>query len=653
MGGQVPLFYEFGPFRLIPDERQLLREGRRVTLPPKAFDTLLILVERSGHIVRKDELIQTVWPDAFVEENNLNQYVSLLRKALGNGNDADAYIETVRRYGYRFTADVRVSGEEAHETLHQRTRTRVVVKEETSHEVRHTRVEPDATSILGHQRLSTRRKLAFGILISGTVLAGVALATLLWRGTGESKQPTATATVRSVAVLPFRSIKAPAEDEYLGLSIADALITRFGQIRQLNVRPTSAVQKYASEARDPLAVGRELKVDAVLDGRFQKSADQIRVTAQLVSVSDGTLLWSGEFDERATSLLAVQDSISEQAAQAMRLQLSAWERERLTKPATANPDAYQAYLKGRYFWNKRTAADINKAVENFQHAIDLDPNYALAYAGLADCYNLLSEYNGASPGESFGAAERAASNALELDESLAEAHTSLAYVLVNFRWDWKSGEREFKRAIELKPNYATAHQWYAEFLGSMGRLDEAEAELAHALECDPLSLIINAEQGQPFLVPGQYDRAIEKFRQATELDPNFGPAHAYLRIAYELSGRPEQAFSEALAEAKLDGWTPEAIEALKQTYKCCGLPGVWRQDLAYQMARRREASYSSYMIAQTYGRLGNKEQALSWLEHAYKEHDRYLIELSHDQQFAALRTDPRFRDLLRRMNLPS
>jgi tetratricopeptide (TPR) repeat protein len=251
------------------------------------------------------------------------------------------------------------------------------------------------------------------------------------------------------------------------------------------------------------------------------------------------------------------------------------------------------------------------------------------------------------------AAEQSARKALELDESLAEAHTSLAYVLVNYRWDWTAGERQYRRAIELNPNYATAHQWYAEFLGCMGRMDQAQSEFARALEIDPLSLIINAEQGLPLLVPGHSDQAIEKFQKALELDPNFGPAHAFLRIAYELSGRPDQAFSEALIEARLAGYTPEAMDKLKRAYQCCGLEGLWREDLAYQLARRRETTYSSYIIAQTFGRLGQKEQALSWLEKAYKEHDRYLIDVSQDPPFAVLHNDQRFKDLLGRMNLPS
>lgn len=652
MGEEKSCFYEFGPFRLVPEERQLLREGQRVSLPPKAFDTLLILVERKGRIVRKDEIINAVWPDTFIEENNLNQYVSLLRKALGDGQNGDHYIETVRRYGYRFTADVReADGEEGVLLLqHKRTQTQVVIREEVSEESKYSRTEGDAPSAAGQDvPLSRGRRLVYG-LMGCAALVGLA-AIFFFKDSSERKAVEAAPGIRSIAVLPFKPIGVESSgDEYLGLGFADALITKLGQLREISVRPTQAIQKYDADARDPAQIGRELKVDVVLDGRFQKSGDQIRITAQLVNVRDRTLLWTGQFDERASDLFAVQDSISEQAAKAMKLQLSAWEHERLAKPATANPEAYQAYLKGRYFWNKRTIEGLNKGIENFRRAIDLDPNYASAYAGLADCYNLLSEYNGSEPIESFAAAKQVAQKALEIDESLGEAHASLAYVLVNHEWDWASGEREFKRAIELRPSYATAHQWYAEYLLEMGRLDEAQAEFARALELDPLSLIINAEQGLVFLVPGKYEQAIERFRKALDLDPNFPVTHSYLRVAYVLSGRDEQALAERLIEIRLAGWSPEEINAMKRAYECCGLRGVWKCDLALAKDRQKTSYFSPYMLAQIYARLGEKEQTLNYLEQAYKEHDRYMIGLRQDPFFAGLRPDPRFQDLLRRMN---
>jgi DNA-binding winged helix-turn-helix (wHTH) protein/TolB-like protein len=650
--------YEFGPFKVIPAERQLLRQGEPATLPPKAFDLLVILLRRNGHVVKKHDLLQMVWPDAFVEENNLNQYISLLRKTLSNGADGEHYIETIRGYGFRFTADVRYMPDETSTMLvHKRTRTHLVVREETQERIMAGGAQEAVPSIqaLGRAAAAGSRKLVFLGVSSATVLAAIVLVAFFLRGAREADQRAASPIIRSIAVLPFQSLDADRSDDYLGLGIADSLITRLGQIRQLSVRPTSAIKQYEAGARDPAQIGRQLSVDAVLDGRFHRSGDQIRVTVQLINVKDRGLVWTGQFDQQLTNLLAVQDSISDQAAQAMKLQLSAWERERLAIRSTTDPEAYNDYLKGRFFWNKRTVEGYNSGIGYFQQAINLDHDYAPAYAGLADCYSLLSEYNGASPGESFAAAKQAANSALEIDESLAEAHTSLAYVLVNYQWDWNGAEREFKRALDLNPNYATAHQWYAEYLMAMGRPDEAQAELERALVIDPLSLIINAEQGLPFFARHDYDHAIEHFRRAIDLDPNFLMGHVYLRIAYEFSGQPEKAFAEMLAVATLNGRSLPAIPAMKEAYGCCGLAGVWKREVAHVQAQRRETYFSPYVIAQGYARVGDKDNALSWLEQAYKERDRYMIFLGRerDSYFASIRSDPRLVDLLRRMGLPS
>lgn len=643
--------YEFGPFRLDPAERQLSRDGKLITLPPKAFDTLIVLVQNNGHILKKDDLLKTVWPDAFVEENNLNQYISLLRKTLRDYDSAGNYIETIRRYGYRFTADVRqTAGDTPGTLLRRRTQTHVVIREETETSDSYLRVEQRFAPEASRPKLLSRRRLVFCVVVATTVLAGIGTALFL-RRTREAT-PASLPPIRSIAVLPFKSIgPANADDEFLGLGIADALITKLGQLKEITVRPTGAIQKYGDDSRDPAQLGRELKVDVVLDGRYVKTADQLRLTAQMVNVKDGTLLWTGQFDNRAADLLAVQDSITEQAALAMRLQLSAWQRQRLAKPATTNIEAYHAYLRGRHFWNKRTLDGFQKGIEQFQKAIDLDAGYALAYSGLADCYNLLSEYQGGAPEAAFTAARQAAKKAIEVDESLGEAHASLAYVLVNHEWNWTEGEKEFKRALELNPNYATAHQWYSEFLSAMGRPDEYRAELARALELDPLSLIINAEQGLPYVGSGEYGRAIERFREALELDPNFPMTHVYLAIAYELSGQDDKAFAEWLTQGRLVGEDPAAEPAVKKTFECCGLRGFWRKALAHQMERRRTSYFSAYVIAQIHARIGEKEQALYWLEHAYKEHDRYLIGVNTDPFFAPFHEEPRFQDVVRRMNL--
>ncbi|MGH9752968.1 MAG: tetratricopeptide repeat protein, partial [Blastocatellia bacterium] len=468
--------FEFGPFRLDTAERLLLRDGEPVLLPPKAFDTLLVLVANRGHILRKDDLLNAVWPEAMVEENNLSQYVSALRKALGDDCNGQKYIETIPKLGYRFVA-------------------RVMEVEEEKNSVQE----------------------------SGRI---------------------AGSHVRSIAVLPFKYLGAEGGDEYLGLGIADAIITRLGNLKQIVVRPTSSVRKYAGSAQDPIVAGHELRVEAVLEGNIQRAGDRIRATVQLVSVRDEAPMWAEKFDVEFKDIFTVEDSTSEQVVEALILKLTHEERERLTRRYTEDIEAYQLYLKGRYYWNKRSSGGFKKASSYFQQAIDKDPGYALAYAGLADCYNLHSYYGEMAPQESFPKAKAASSRALEIDDMLAEARTSLAFVRAWYDWDWPAAESEFHRALELNPNYATAHHWYALFLMAMERADEAIEEIKRAHEIDPLSLPINRDVGLVYHRARLYDRAIEQYLKTIELDPGFWSARQHLGWAYEQKAMYEEAIAE-------------------------------------------------------------------------------------------------------------
>lgn len=449
--------YEFGPFRLDATERLLLRDGEPILLPPKAFDTLLVLVANCGRILKKDDLMKAVWPETLVEENNLSQYVSALRKALGDDPNGHRYIETVPRLGFRFVARVIEAGEAR--------------------------------------------------------AGGFARAPESARGEG--------APVRSIAVLPFKYLGGAGGDEYLGLGIADAIITRLSNLRQIVVRPTSSVRKYAGTAQDPLVAGRELRVEAVLEGNIQRAGNRIRATVQLISVRHEAPLWAEKFDVEFRDIFTVEDATSEQVARALILKLTREERELLAKRYTADSEAYQLYLKGRYNWNKRSQGGLRTASSYFQQAIDKDPSYALAYAGLADCHNLHSYYGELPPRESFPKAKAASIKALEIDDGLAEAHTSLAFVRAWYDWDWPAAESEFQRALELNPNYATAHHWYALFLTAMERAGEALEEIQLAHEIDPLSLPINRDVGLVYHRARQCDRAIEQYLETIELDPRF------------------------------------------------------------------------------------------------------------------------------------
>src|SRR5712692_3422454 len=488
MGNQGNHLFEFDQFRLDDAERLLVVNGRPVQLTPKALDTLVTLVRNSGHVVGKEELIAEVWPDTFVDDNTLAQNISLLRRVLGQNSDGQGYIETVPKRGYRFVAGVRDVVIEMHSRVH-------AVIEEREADAPGELQNAALVNQIGLQRgfrgiLADKRKamaLAGVIAVLGVAIA-VAATLRLTRSSSLSSGP------RTIAILPFRNLKGDAESEFLSLSLADAITGRLGHINQIVARPSSYVDKYRNKEIDPRQAAKELKVDALVTGSFVKEGDDLRITAELVDIRNDQVLWRDTFDLKYEKLLTVQDRVANNVVQGLRMRLTTAESELLRRGAPQNRLAYEAYLKGRYFWNQRTASDIQKALGYFRQATEIDPSYAQAYTGLADCYSLLSEYaySPIYPKEGMPAAKAAVLKALELDDTLAEAHNSLAYILANYEWDYEEAEREFKRSIELNPNYAAAHQWYGEHLIAMGRLEEAGTELKRAQELDPLSLIIGA-----------------------------------------------------------------------------------------------------------------------------------------------------------------
>jgi TolB-like protein/DNA-binding winged helix-turn-helix (wHTH) protein len=444
-------FYEFGRFRLDPAERQLRRGAEVVPLTPKALDVLLLLVEQGGHALRKEEFLERVWADSHVEEKNLADKISEVRRALEDDPRAPTFIETVQRHGYRFVAEVKeVEEEGAGEMLvRERERARVVYEEEDESTAR---ALPSAQ--LGRPRV--RRRVSTVVIF---VLAAAGLLAFYAFRRGPATATDAGA-VRSLAVLPFKPLAANDRDESLELGMADTLITRLSAVGQLAVRPTSAVRRYTRLEDEAAAAGRELGVDAMLDGSIQKAGDRVRVSVRLVRAGEGRTLWAEQFDERFTDIFSVQDSIARRVVGALSLKLSGEEGARLTKRDTQDTEAYRRYLTGRYFWNKRTPEGFEKAIDYYERAAAADPNYALAHAGLAETYCLLPNWTGAPPEESYRRAERAARRALELDPQLAEAYTALSNVKISLYHDWAGAGEDCKRAIELSPNYATAHQWY-------------------------------------------------------------------------------------------------------------------------------------------------------------------------------------------------
>lgn len=641
------LFYEFGAFRLDTEKNRLLRNGEIVPLTPKAVEILRVLVEHPGQLVERDDLMNSVWGDVAVEDGNLTVTVSMLRKALGEDSNGYKFIETVPRLGYKFVADVHQAFERIPTFVVERqTLSRLVVDEEIDLLDENAALPKHGSTLFA----SLRAKLVMATLGVGLI---VGLGIYLIRRSNAPTQSATSAPIQTMAVLPFALLNTGAEDEYLGLGLADSLITRLTNVRQIIVRPTSSILKYKSTVEDPFAAGRAMKVDAVLEGSIQRVGDRFRITVRLLSVQGGSTVWASTFDERSTDLLAMQDSISEQVTRALSLNLSNTEKQLLTKRYTENVEAYQAYTKGRYFWNKRTNEGLRRSVDFFKQALDLDPTYALAYAGLADAYALLVWHGEFPQANLIPQATAAASRALELDNTLAEAHTSLGFVKFWYGWDFAGAEAAYRRAIELNANYATAHHWYGEFLVLTGRFDEGFHQLSLAQQADPLSVIVNLDIGKMYFFLHDSDRAIAQIRETLRLEPEFPTGHLFLAMAYNQKGMTEEAIAELRKIADAAGGFTLFKSVLGYVLARAGKTGEAIAILEDLKSLTPQHPVPAFEVALIYAGLGDKDQAFAWLDKSYAEHDPFLVYVKTDPNFDVLRNDPRFQVLLGRINYPS
>jgi TolB-like protein/DNA-binding winged helix-turn-helix (wHTH) protein/Flp pilus assembly protein TadD len=626
-GRETLRLYEFGPFRLDPSDRKLLRGNEIVALTPKAFDTLYLLVRNSGRLLEKDELIRMLWPDTFVEEGSLSNHIFLLRKALGEDT---AFIETVPRRGYRFVGAVRQFPVATTTTL-----------PEKAPEAR----TPGSAS-LAKARWPWRSRAALGI-VAAALLASLAAAGWFYRGAGLGGE-----TIDSVAVLPFVNASADPNTEYLSDGITENLINSLSQLPHLKVMSRDASFRYKGKETDAQTVGRDLGVRAVFKGRVTQRGDSLAISAELIDARDNRHIWGQQYSRKPSDIFGLQDEIAREMATALRLRLTDEEQKRLVRSYTPNAEAYQDYLRGRYFWQK-TGLGLNKGAEYFQQAIAKDPGYALAYDGLADCYIYLAVFGFSSPTESYPRAKEAALKSLEIDGTLAEAHTSLARIKAEYDWDWSGAEREFQRAIELNPSYATAYQWHGGVLATMGRPEEAMANYRRALELDPLSPIINVALGQAFYYTRQYDQAIEQLQKTLELDPNLDVARAFLALAYLQKSMNEDAIAEFEKQVVTSHGHVWALADLGYAYATAGRgPEAQRMlDQVNQLSRQKFVPADA--MAHIYVGRGEKGKALEWLEKGYERHSLGLagVDLKVDPLWDPLRSDPRFADLLRRMNL--
>ncbi|HZS08201.1 MAG TPA: winged helix-turn-helix domain-containing protein [Blastocatellia bacterium] len=673
MGNSLKHFYEFGAFRIDVANRLLLRDGEPLPLTPKAVDTLLVLVRHRGEVLRKDDLMQLVWPDSVVDEGNLTQNIYLLRKTLGEGSNGHIYIETVPRRGYRFVGEAREfeggtggvgdgetggRGEEETRGAGEKENGQPGDDGATALSPRPLVPHPPLPPLAHFSSPSLPRRRWLGAAALAGPVVIVVIATLFYLAFSvKPKPPEMKAAIESIAVLPFRPLGAAGGDEDLGVGLADALITQLSNVRRIVVRPTSAVLKYGGSNQDLMAAGRELNVDALLDGRFQRAGRRLRATVQLVRVRDGAPLWADKFDEEFTDMLAVQDAIAQRVTQALALRLSGEEQRLLDKRFTANPDAYQAYLKGRSCWSRRATPAVEEAIHYFGQALSYDPDYALAWAGLADAYVMLGfryDSEEQSQGAALPKAKAAATRALQLDDLLAEAHTSLAVVRARYDWDFAGAGSEFRRAIELNPNYEHAHHMYALYLSAMGQSAEAEAEMKRAQELDPLGFSISRGLGDIFFRAREYDRALEQFRRTLKMapdDPMTFSLHRTMGWAYEYRGLHDQAVAEFIEALRLQNAKAAWLTALRQAYDAGGMKGYWRRWLELQQERVGRGRLSPFYLAQIHAFLGEKDQAFAYLQKACEDRSIVLPALRSGPNFDDLRADSRYATLLQRIGL--
>jgi serine/threonine protein kinase/tetratricopeptide (TPR) repeat protein len=509
-----------------------------------------------------------------------------------------------------------------------------------------------STGPISHQSTSPAAGSASGVkqhrlaIVSGLLLLLVAAVALILY----QRAPGDEVAIDSIAVLPFQNRSTETDTEYLSDGLTESLIYRLSQLPDLKVSPTTSVFRYKGKEIDPIKVGQELGVSAVLSGRIVQRGDNLTISAELLDVGNNRLLWGEQYERKLSELLATQREIAREIVEKLKLKVSGEERL-LAKHYTESNEAYQLYLKGRFYWNKRTAAALRKSIEYFNQAIEKDPGFALAYAGLADCYAVPA--NRLPPREVMPKAKAAAMRALELDETLAEAHTSLARVYSAYDWNWTSAEKGFKRAIELNPNYATAHQFYGDYLEATGRPTEAIAEEKRALELDPLSLVINFELGMSFYYAHDFDQAIEQFQKTLELDQNFPLAREFLPASYEQKGMYAEAIagfkdntSRGVDESKI------SITRLGRVYALSGKKHEARAILDELKQLSAQHYLPADAIALVYAGLGEKDQAFAWLEKAYEERAFRMQFIKVEPKWDSLRSDPRFADLLRRIGLP-
>jgi len=644
--------FRFGPFEAKTFAQELSKNGTKVKLRGQPFCILELLLSRAGDVVTREEVRQKLWPaDTFVDfEHGLNTSIKKLRQALGDSATEPCYIETFPRLGYRFIAPVEI-------VVEQKPKQATAEAGETTAGIPAAR-EPEHV-------MPPSRSFAWSLLSAPAtaMLVGVALLFnvagtrdrffAVFRSTRNASVAVASVPkpLHSIAVLPLQNLSNDPAEDYFADGMTDELTTDLAQFGSLRVISRTSAMHYKGAGKTAPEIGRELGVDTLIEGTVQRVGNRVRIRVQLIDSTSDRHLWARSYDHELKDVLVLQGSAARDIAEEVQGKVTSPQAS--VPPVNVHPvqpDAYEAYLKGRYFWNKRTEDGLRKSVDYFQHAIARDPKFAAAYAGLADSYSIMG--SDVLPARVASAKARTAANkALELDPTIAEGHAELALVEFYYDWNWTRSEQEFRRAIELNPNYATAHQWYSYYLSAMGRFSEAVEEARKAQQIDPLSLSINTTLAGRYRDLGQYAQAADLNLRTLEMDPDFAPAHIALGSSYEDQGMWLQAISEYRKAADLSRDGPPALASLGAAYGYSGN----RDEASKMIARLREASKRHYVsafdMATVFAGIGDRDSAFRWLEKAYAERESQMAFLKVTRRFGPLRSDPRFADLLRRMDL--
>jgi TolB-like protein/DNA-binding winged helix-turn-helix (wHTH) protein/Tfp pilus assembly protein PilF len=646
----------FGVYEFDLRSGELRKHGIRIKLQEQPCQILAILLEHRGEMVTREELHRRLWPsDTFVDfDHSLNTAVMRLREVLSDSSENPRFIETLPRRGYRFVAPV----EERPASLTETTQTQtgeVGVSQSALPKDNPTLppVSPElpATAAKGVRRVSRPMVMSGAVFLLGIILAG-GLGARYLRKTSVVAAPAAQIT--SLVVLPFENLSADKDQAYFADGMTDELIAHLAKIRSLRIISRTSSMEYKGTHKTLSQIARDLNVDAVVEGTVLRSGDRVRITAELVQTATDRHLWAESYESQLGDILTLQSHVASAIVNEIRIKLTPEDQVRLASTRPVSTQSYDNYLKGRYYWNKRSQEGLTKAINYYQAAIEKDPHYALAYAGLADCYSIIgSAIVGTVPAADVAPKARAAAlKSLELDSTLAEAHTSLATVRFNYDWDWNSAASGFRRAVELNPSYATAYQRNSLYLMSMGRTSESVAEMNRAHELDPLSISTNFSLGWRFYMAREYDQAIEQLRNTIDMDPIFVLPHLVLGQAYEQKKAFDQAISELRRAADISQNSPPVLAALARTYAVSGKTTEARNLLDQLMQQAKKQYVSPFYVAVVYAGLGENDKAMDWLEKAYSDHSNAIVFLKVDPQLDTLRSNPRFHELQRKLRLP-